>query len=178
MRSNTCLEFDWVLNPGGIKTRKLLSAVAALMLTPAVIAHAADRDPHDWNNLRELRSGQQVEIVRMDKTRVRGRFAAVDDSSITIRAESGDRSVLRGDTFRVISREKARRLRSAAIGAAILGGAALVAGAAARSHGDPETSGIVAPLTIVGAGIGAAIGMGFANYPTVYVAGRVLRSRP
>ncbi len=144
----------------------------------AVNAGAADRNPHDWSNLRQLRVGGQVEVVRVDATSVRGRLVALDDSSITVRKEYGDVLVPRGDTSRVISRAKSRRLRSALIGAVIVGGAALAAGAAARAHGDPETRGIVVPLALIGSGLGAAVGVGFANYPTVYSAEKAVRGKP
>lgn len=148
----------------------LLSGLAVILLASTGNVDAADRGTHDWNNLRGLRVGQPAEVVRMDMTGVRGRFEALDDSAITVRTDHGDVIIPRGDVFRVISRQKARRLRNVLIGASIVGGAALVAGAAARAHGDPETEGIVAPLTLIGAGIGAAIGVGRASYPTVYVA--------
>ena len=115
----------------------------------------------DWGNLRQMRSGQQVETVLKDAKSYRGTLQSVSDDGITIRAVSDEQTFLRANVLRVSVKGKGHRLRNAVLGAGIGAGTGTVVGAAVcgqRSSYCKVSQGISFGARVVGL-IGAAVGV-------------------
>jgi len=161
-----------------MKSRKLIDALAAvtamgLIVTPEVVQKVFAQGPPvttaatgrgelaSWENLRQLSSGQKIQVVQKDMKSWTGSFAGVSDESVSLKVRHAAKAVSRADVLRV-SRPGGRRLRNALIGAAIGGGAGVAAGAAAfgcRKNSFVPCIGRGAAAAIIG-GTGVVIGGG------------------
>lgn len=154
-----------------------IGLVGCLLALPLVEARAAQqRQPSeepgitDWNNLRQVRIGDKVEVVQHNLSKHKGELLDWTEKSITLRLENRDVTIPREDVFRVTQLSKNHRLRNSMIGLGlgVLVGAATgvaVAVAPTRFHGN----GLVFPIaTFIGAGVGAGVGAAISSYPTIY----------
>lgn len=129
---------------------------SGLVTSAGLKAAGPVKDAANWNNLKELTSGEEVQVVLNDAKSYRGTFQGVTDDALLVRLSEGDRSFERGNTLRVSAKGKSHRLRKGVLAALIgLGGGAGIGAAAGRHSGQgwPGTTG-------AGAAIGAAIGLG------------------
>jgi hypothetical protein len=113
-----------------------------------------------WDNLKQLRPGQKIEVVDTSMKSLRGRFVSVSDEALTLEVGKGQESVERAKVVRVSVRDTSHRTRNILLGAGILGGAALAIGIplAEFNHNEGHSNGVVAALIAGGFGGGAAIG--------------------
>src|SRR5579871_2434015 len=121
-----------------------------LLLFAANLALAAD-----WEALRQIPSGERIEIVTRDGARSRGALVSSSADAAVIRDESGERSVARGEVRRVRAYDPGRRIRRGFLWTAVGAGVGAAGGVAACPGCPNEGSGykFVGP----GIGIGAAI---------------------
>ena len=143
--------------------------ISILGLTISAPLGAADRraEEGNWDNLKQLRVGQKIEVIDMNLKTLKGTFTALSDEAISFRTRKGEVSVGRADVFRVTDREHTRRGRNALIGAAILGGgvAALALPFSSSNAGNAGgLAGVIAAFAGAGAGLGAAV----PSYQTIY----------
>jgi hypothetical protein len=149
--------------------RKQFAAIfMAILLTPLlgsaqaqpVASGSQTKQPlSEWTNLSVLTPGQKIEIVEKSRTKHRGGFVLLTDTSISIREAAGEGAILRQDVRSV--KVKKGRLRHAAIWG--IGGAAAGVGAGvlltnAASKTDPSASSSDAGI-IAGGVIGAIVGL-------------------
>ena len=126
-----------------------------------------------WENLRQLSSGQKIQVVQKDLKSWTGYFVSVSDDSVSLRVSGVDKTVGRADVFRV-SRHGGKRLRNALIGAGIAGGAGVAVGAAAfggcsKGFGFCISRGTGAGiLGGIGAVIGGGVGAAFPGSTVIY----------
>uniref|UniRef100_Q01R30 Glycine zipper 2TM domain-containing protein n=1 Tax=Solibacter usitatus (strain Ellin6076) TaxID=234267 RepID=Q01R30_SOLUE len=128
--------------------------------------HAQDAQ---WANLKSLRKGDRVGVIRTNQKRVEGRFDSVTDSRITLQADS-EVSIEKSDVVRVYEPPRHGRLFGTVLGAAIGVAAGGVMdgtlGQRFRNEGDSPAKGL---LTAAGAGFGAGIGAAVTgHYRTLY----------
>ena len=143
--------------------------VITLGAPPSITAGTPNR--RSWQNLQQLNSGQQIEIMKTHGESVRGAFVSFADQSVTVRDSSQDITVGRPDIARIRLRSgKSRKYGwiGAAIGAGA--GAGVGAGISQRlsdfSNLRPAIIGVTVGIgALIGAGIGLAIG---GRHTTIY----------
>ena len=158
-------------------TTKLVVRFLAITLVgpPSTVASA---NLTSWQNLEQLRPGENIEVMQTNGGRVRGTYVGFADQSITLRGTQQDITIARADVSRVRLRPpKSRKYLwiGAAIGAGAGAGlgAGIGEGVASASGGDfrnlkPAIIGVCAG---VGAAVGAAIGLAIGNrHTTIYTA--------
>jgi hypothetical protein len=153
-----------------------MRVVVAALCTVAPFAAATDAD---WENLRTLRSGQQIEVVQMDLKSFSGRLLKMSDDGIRVLVKKDERVVARADVFRVGVRRGARRARNIGIGLGV--GAALGAAAGrgllAATEGSDAAGAVLGTTTIIGAGLGGGLGAIQAGYKTIYRSPKPVKPR-
>jgi len=139
--------------------RKLL-----LLFVAANLALAAD-----WDVVRQIPSGDRIEIVTSDGVRARGAFLSAAADEAVIRDESGERSFGRAEVRRVRVYDPGRRIRRGLLWTAVGAGVGAAGGVAACPGCPNEGSGykFVGPGIGIGAGIGA-LGFLSSPYRTIY----------
>jgi hypothetical protein len=153
------------------KSTCVLFFALALPTFGAMTGLGADPQPANasWDNLKTLRTGQEIRVVLNDAKSYQGELQSLNDGGITLRQAAGEQTLARQDILRVSSKGKKRRGRNALIGAAIGAGAGLGIGAGVDHSGKNcgKTPGSLGPcfnnlgkevLTPVGALAGAVVG--------------------
>ena len=124
---------------------------------------AADPSDSSWENLRQLRAGQQIQVVEMSLRSQDGSFLRLSDEAISLRVKDREVSIPREEVLRVSLRGGHRRLRNVLLGMAVGGGIGLAVGAAQdRKYdcNDPSSDYCYHKFSggVIGLGIGAAGG--------------------
>ena len=151
--------------------RRIIGSVLVMLLLP-LLASAQDAR-NSWNNLKQLRAGQEIEVVDMKLKSLKGTFTSFSEEAISLRSDGGEVGVRRDDVFRVTLREGSKRLRNTLIGMGI-GAAGGVAAGVGLMERETGYAGAVAGTTVLFAVVGAGLGAPFPGYQTIY---RVKRSR-
>ena len=144
---------------------------AVVVLTLSSECAFAQSGVDSWDNLRQLRAGQRIEVVTAKLKSVQGSFTGYTDQAVSLRVGQDEVAVPRDEVFSVKNRERSHRRRNALLGLAIGAAGGLVAGAikGATYHESGETAVFVVVLTPIGAGIGAGVGAALPAGPvTVY----------
>jgi hypothetical protein len=148
--------------------RTLCVALSALIVSAvAIVPVSAESKDTDWNKVKQVKRGQQVQVVLSDARDYRGAFERWSDSGIVVQLASGEQTFARPDVIRIaVLRKERSRLRHSLIGAGIGAGVGLLVGAVA-DHGCNNCwfpnlgKEIFPPLGgIIGAGIGVALPKG------------------
>ena len=87
-----------------------------------------------WDNLKQLRPGQKIEVVETSMKSLHGPFIAVSEDALTLEVGKSQESVERAKVVRVTVRDTSHRTRNMLLGAGILGGIALAAAIWLRSR--------------------------------------------
>jgi len=134
-------------------------AFAILVLIPAWAPAQSDKD--SWDNLRQLRPGQKVEVVDTHVKTVTGKFVSFTDEAISLRAGKSEENVARAEVVRVSVRDTSHRTRNMLLGAGIGGGIALAATAVPlmANSNEGNSCGVCVAGIVAGFGGGAALGM-------------------
>ena len=138
--------------------KKATRALAYLLLAPALTLAQAAKD--SWDNLRQLKPGQRIEVVDKQMKTLKGEFVSFTDEAISLREASGEQSVERVNVVRVSVRDTSHRTRNMLLGAAIGGGiavAATVVPLVANSN-EGNSCGVCVAAIAAGFGGGAALG--------------------
>jgi hypothetical protein len=159
------------------------------MSKPHVLAFLLMAVPHwlcsaqiaeeSWDNLRQLRAGEKIEVVDAKMKSYTGEFATYTPEAISLRGRGRDLTVARAEVASVKRRGESHRGRNILLGAAI-GAAAGLAGAAIHGktyHEAGETTVFMMVWTPIGAGLGTLAGAAIParGAVTVYRAGRLRR---
>jgi hypothetical protein len=116
---------------------------------------------HDsWDNLKELRPGQKIQVVDVQMKTLNGQFVSFSEDAITLRIRSDEVSVPRPDVVRVSVRDTSHRTRNMLLGAGIAGGAALALGIPIAVINSNEGSSCAACFAAIGAGFGGGAALG------------------
>jgi hypothetical protein len=141
--------------------------VALLVLMTGVPLRAADNRNagSNWDNLKQLAPGDQVQIVLNDAKSYRGHFQLLSDEAIVVRLGSGEQTFPRETVLRVSTKGQSHRGRNALIGLAAGAGTGIVVGVASPELGQGKCSqgscvdaGWVAVYGLWGAALGAGVG--------------------
>lgn len=148
--------------------RKGPLVLVLLLLVPAFGQSQQAMD--SWDNLKQLRSGQKIEIVDMKMTSFKGEFVSFTDEAIVLRDGKTEQSVGRADVLRVTVRDTSHRTRNMMIGAAIGVGAGLAITIPLEVQQSNEGNSLAGAMAVVTAGLGGA-GLGLGAIPgnrTIY----------
>ena len=88
----------------------------------------------NWDRLKQLSSGQEIQVVQNDAKSSRTNFRSVTDEAIVVSTATGEQTISRQSILRVSSKGKGHRMRNALIGVGVGAGTGLGIGAAADSH--------------------------------------------
>jgi hypothetical protein len=106
--------------------KRVIETLLLLLLVPGFgLAQSSQRN---WDNLKQLATGQEVRVVLNDAKSYSGQFQSVSDEALVVRTAAGEQTFTRESVLRVSAKAKSRRGRNALIGAAIgagLGGVAV-----------------------------------------------------
>jgi hypothetical protein len=146
--------------------------VCLLGLITPLLAQQSRRG--DWSQVASLTTNQGIELHPFRGSRLRGRFLAATPQTISLDLQSGQRTFNRTDVRLIKVRRGSARIRNAGFGALIGGGIAGGVSAAAlhRDFDDGLGAAITVLLTMIGAGVGFAVGLIPAAYGTLYEAQR------
>ncbi|HMD99437.1 MAG TPA: hypothetical protein VKM93_19180 [Terriglobia bacterium] len=155
---------------------KRVSVTLSLLLLVAGFGFA--QSPQDnWDNLKQLRQGQRIEVVDSSMKTVKGTFVSVTDEAISLAAGKREESVARANVVRVSVRDTSHRTRNVALGAGILGGVGLAVGAVGLAANSNEGNGCGACVAVIAAGFGGGVALGaIPGSRTIYRAQKVERS--
>jgi hypothetical protein len=93
-----------------------------------------DKNQANWDRLKQLSAGQEIQVVQNDAKSSRGNFRSVTDEAIVVNTAAGEQTVARQSILRVSSKGEGHRMRNTLIGAGVGAGAGLGIGAAADHH--------------------------------------------
>lgn len=147
--------------------RIMLQVLGILALTCASTSLGGQSS---WTSLNGLNAGQKLQVIEKNSTIHSGTFLSVSDSAITFREGNGERSVQKPDV-RSVKLQNQRRLRNVLIGAGVGGGACAVFGAGtAGDRGFISRPAAAAVGGLLGAIVGAPVGLVISTHNTVYSA--------
>jgi hypothetical protein len=124
-----------------------------------------------WNDLKQLRPAQKIEVVDTTMKTLKGAFVSVSDEAISLEAGKGEESVERQNVPRVSTRGKGHRGRNALIGLAAGASAGVIVAVASPelgtgrcAQGSCVDAGTVCMVGfwggVLGVGLGAAMPTG------------------
>lgn len=146
-----------------------MAKVKLLLLVPLLasgIALAGAKHTGSWDNLKQLRVGDKIEVIDQSLRSYRGTFESVSDEAISLRSKKDSFTVERANVLRVSVRDSGKRTRRMLLGAAIGAGAALaitVPIQVASSNEGNSIAGVMAGATAGAAGAGLAVGSTMGN---------------
>ena len=126
----------------------------------------------DWGNLRQLRVGDKVEVVRYNLSKHKGKMLAWTEESISLRLKNRDVTISREEVYRVTQLSKGHRGRNVLIGLGLGAAVGTLIGRAQWCSGEPGFNACTFVGLVMGTGIGAGVGAAFPNHPTIYRASR------
>ena len=128
--------------------------------------------PDAWLPIRQLRTGDHIEVHVFEGKKSKGSVTSVSDTEIKLTARGRDVVFDRQKVNRVKDRRTAGRLRNGLIGAAIGGGAAAMIGLAFSSnYGEGSLpSELIVGVAALGSAIGLGAGMIAPGYRTIFIA--------
>ena len=136
----------------------LLLLLLLLLLVPGF--SLAKSSANNWDNLKELRPGQKIEVVDTSMKSLRGPFVSVSEEAITLQVGKSLHSVERAQVVRVSVRDTSHRTRNMLLGSGILGGIALAATAVPLGISGNEGNSCPACAAAIAAGFGGGAALG------------------
>ena len=133
-------------------------ALLFLVLVPVFGMAQSAKD--SWDNLKQLRPGQKIEVVDTSMKSLRGPFVSVSEEAITLQVGKSQESIERAKVVRVSVRDNSHRTRNILLGSGILGGIALAAAAVPlmSSSNEGNSCSVCVVAIVAGFGGGAALG--------------------
>ena len=110
----------------------LLFLLVGIATSPAL--GDEDKNQANWDRLKQLSAGQEIQVVQNDAKSSRSNFRSVTDEAIVVSTATGEQAIARQSILRVSSKGPGHRMRNALIGAGVGAGAGLAIGAAEDSH--------------------------------------------
>jgi thiamine pyrophosphate-dependent acetolactate synthase large subunit-like protein len=135
---------------------RLWVSITGLMVALPLGTAEPQGNKANWENLKELASGQEIRVVLNDAKSFQGQFQSMSDESLVIGSAAGEQTFNKPSVLRVSFKGQGHRLRNAAIGAAIGFGVGAAIGAAWANPG-AYCCGRGVSAAVAGAG-GLAIG--------------------
>jgi len=113
-----------------------------------------------WDNLKQLRPAQKVEVMDRSMKSLRGPFVSVSEEAITLKVRKNPVSIERTNVVRVSVRDNSHRSRNMLLASGILGGIAVAATAVPLMAGSNEGNSCPACAAAIAAGFGGGAALG------------------
>jgi hypothetical protein len=156
---------------GKVLMRKVMSHVCiglmvlsfGFAMNPAHGGDNSAKNQANWDKLKQLSAGQEIQVAQNGTKPIRGNFHSVTDEAIVLSLATGEQTIIRQSVHRISIKSKGRRGRNALIGTGIgvgagLGGGLALGGCPSGNCIGPNRSQAVGGGIAVGAVIGAIIG--------------------
>ena len=151
------------------RTQHFAIGMAVLMLGFIEVASVSAAEPKstqaNWENLEQLASGQEVQVVLTNAKSYRGQLQTVGDDALVLRLATGDQTFERQNVLRVSTRGRGHRGRNALIGLAVGAGAGVIVAVASPelgtgkcAQGSCVDAGVVSMVGFLGGALGAGLG--------------------
>ena len=101
---------------------------------PALGDDASVKNQADWDKIKQLSAGQEIQVVQNDAISTTGKFHSITDKAIVVSTANSEQTMSRQNILRVSSKGRGHRTRNALIGAGIGAGTGLGIGAAMDAH--------------------------------------------
>ncbi len=138
--------------------KKMVETIGLLLLVAGFGWAKSSQD--NWDNLKELRAGQKIEVVDSNMKTLNGTFVSASDQAISLRTGKGEETVLRANVVRVSVRDNSHRSRNMLLASGVAGGIALIPSAVvlAQQSNEGKSCGACVAAIVAGFGGGAALG--------------------
>jgi hypothetical protein len=145
-----------------------VALTALIVIGTAIVPARAKSEDTNWNEVKTIQRGQQVQVVLSDARDYQGAFERWSSSEIVIRLASGEQTFARTDVMRIaLIRKHRSRSKHTLTGAGIGAGVVLIVGAVADRGCNNNCwfpnigKAVFTPLGgIIGAGLGVALPTG------------------
>jgi hypothetical protein len=138
--------------------KRVTETLLLLLMVPGF--GLAQSSQNNWDNLKQLRPGQRIEVVDTSMKSLRGPFVSVSEEAITLQVGKSQESIERAKVVRVSVRDNSHRTRNMLLGAGILGGIAVAATAVPLMAGSNEGNSCPACAAAIAAGFGGGAALG------------------
>ena len=138
--------------------KRVIETLLLLLLVPGF--SLAQSSQNNWDNLKQLRPGQKIEVVDSSMKTLKGAFVSFSDEAISLQAGKGEESVERAKVVRVSVRDNSHRVRNMLLGSGILGGIAVAATAVPLIAGSNEGNSCPVCVAVIVAGFGGGAAAG------------------
>ncbi len=138
--------------------QRLIWSLSLLALVPGVGLAQSVRD--SWDNLKQVRPGQKIEVVDTSMKSLQGPFVSASEEAITLQVGKKQESIERAKVVRVTVRDTSHRTRNMLLGAGILGGIAMAATAVPLMASSNEGNSCPACAAAIAAGFGGGAALG------------------
>jgi hypothetical protein len=144
--------------PEEVDMRKAILVLVFLDLVPVFALAQSAED--SWDNLKQLRAGQKIEVVDSSMKTLKGAFVSISDEAISLQVGKSEQSVVRAKVVRVSVRDNSHRVRNMLLGSGILGGIILTPAfiLLVQQSNEGNSCGACAAAIAAGFGGGAALG--------------------
>lgn len=139
--------------------KRVIEIVLLLVLVPGFILAKSQRN--NWDDLKQLRPGQKIEVVDSKMKTLKGTFVSVSDEAIALQTGKSEESVPRANVVRVSVRDTSHRARNMALASAVIGGITLIPAILIIGESNNE-GGCGSSCTAAGAAVAAGFGGGAA----------------
>ena len=148
--------------------------IGIFLLTQSTGLVAKEPVEQSWENLKQLKVEQEIQVVQMNVKSLQGTFVGFSEEAISLRVKQNEVTVHRADVLRVSSLYRGKRKRNILLGLAIGAGVGMLAGGGVASaanlfdegQGSKPATTILA-FTAAGAAAGSAVGAS-SGYRTIY----------
>jgi len=140
--------------------KRIIETLLLLLLLLVPGFSPAKSSANNWDNLKELRPGQKIEVVDTSMKLLQGPFVSVSEEAITLQVGKSLQSVERPQVVRVSVRDTSHRTRNMLLGSGILGGIALAATAVPLGISSNEGNSCPACAAAIAAGFGGGAALG------------------
>ncbi len=93
-----------------------MAVIGIFLLTQSTGLLAREPAEQPWENLKQLKVGDEIQVVQMNVKSLQGTFLGVSEEVISLRVKENEVALPRADVLRVSLREKSKRLRNTLIG--------------------------------------------------------------
>jgi len=138
--------------------KRVTETLLLLLMVPGF--GLAQSSQNNWDNLKQLRPGQKIEVVDSSMKSLRGPFVSVSEEAITLQVGKSQESIERAKVVRVSVRDTSHRTRNMLLGSGILGGIALAAAAVPLGASSNEGNSCPVCVAVIAAGFGGGAGLG------------------
>jgi len=138
--------------------KRVIETLLLLLLVPGF--SSAQSSQNNWDNLKQLRPGQKIEVAESSMKTLKGTFVSFTDEAMTFLVGKSQESIERAKVVRVSVRDTSHRTRNMALASGIIGGIVLIPAGIllGQQSNEGNSCGACMAAIVAGFGGGAAFG--------------------